>query len=119
MIVAQQDNQVERIYLVSSLIAAHMFFSVLVIQDVNEDRIETKWNCCLTQYLSWERIVNKTLQYLTLELYFVEIPLIFLGGTQRQISENICSEDDLRSRIFEIFVVKFRACLHVLGFSNI
>ena len=40
-----------------------------------------------------------------------------VGGTQ--ISENICSEDDLRSRIFEIFVVKFRACLHVLVFSNI
>ena len=42
-----------------------------------------------------------------------------IGGTQRQISENICSEDDLRSRILEIFVVKFRAYLHVLGFSNI
>ena len=36
-----------------------------------------------------------------------------LRGTQRQFSENICSEDDLRSRIFGTFVVKFclLACL--------
>ena len=34
-------------------------------------------------------------------------------GTQRILSENICSEDDLRS------VVKFLACLPLLGFSNI
>ena len=40
-------------------------------------------------------------------------------GTQRQFSENICSEDDLRSRIFGTFVLKFLACLTVLGFSNI
>ena len=40
-------------------------------------------------------------------------------GTQRQFSENICSEDDLRSRIFGTFVVKFLACLPLLRFSNI
>ena len=36
---------------------------------------------------------------------------VFAGykGTQRQFSENICSEDDLRSRIFGTFVVK--SCL--------
>ena len=32
-------------------------------------------------------------------------------GTQRQFLENICSEDDLRFRIFATFVVKFLACL--------
>ena len=42
-----------------------------------------------------------------------------LRGTQRQFSENNCSEDDLRSRIFGIFVVKFLACLPLLGFSNV
>ena len=31
----------------------------------------------------------------------------------------ICSEDDLRSRIFGSFSVKFLACLLLLGFSNI
>ena len=40
-------------------------------------------------------------------------------GTQRQFSQNICSEDDLRSGIFVTFVVKFLACLPHLGFSNI
>ena len=40
-------------------------------------------------------------------------------GTQRQFSENICSEDDLRSRIFGTFFVKFLASLPLLGFSNI
>ena len=40
-------------------------------------------------------------------------------GTQRQFSENICSEDDLRSRIFGTFFPKFLACLPLLGFSNI
>ena len=42
-----------------------------------------------------------------------------IRGTQRQFSENICSEDNLRSRIFGTFVVKFLACLPLLGFSNI
>ena len=42
-----------------------------------------------------------------------------IRGTQRQFSENICSEDDLRSRIFETFVEKFLAWLPLLGFSNI
>ena len=40
-------------------------------------------------------------------------------GTEGQFSENICSEGDLRSRIFGAFVVKFLACLPLLGFSNI
>ena len=40
-------------------------------------------------------------------------------GTQREFSENICSEDDLRSSMFGTFVLKFLACLPLLGFSNI
>ena len=40
-------------------------------------------------------------------------------GTQRQFLENICSEDDLRSRIVGTFVVKFLACLPLLGFLNV
>ena len=34
-----------------------------------------------------------------------------LRSTQRHFSENICSEDDLRSRIFRKFFLKFLACL--------
>ena len=42
-----------------------------------------------------------------------------IRGTQRQFSENICSEDDSRSRIFGTSAVKFLACLSLLGFSYI
>ena len=51
------------------------------------------------------------------EARYSGMPII--RGTQRQFSENICSEDDLTSRIFGTFVVKFLACLPLLGFSNI
>ena len=33
--------------------------------------------------------------------------------------KNVCLEDDLRSRIFRTFDVKFLACLPLLGFSNV
>ena len=41
-------------------------------------------------------------------------PLITIKGTQRQFLEVICSEDDLRSRILETFVVNVLACLPLL-----
>ena len=41
------------------------------------------------------------------------------GAPKDNFRENICSEDDLRSRIFGTFVAKFLACLPLLGFSNI
>ena len=41
------------------------------------------------------------------------------GAPNDNFRKNICSEDDLRSRIFETFVAKFLACLPLLGFSNI
>ena len=41
------------------------------------------------------------------------------GAPSDNFRKNICSEDDLRSRIFGTFVVKFLACLPFLGFSNI
>ena len=53
---------------------------------------------------------------------FVDEELVFAAitqGHQHQFSENICSEDDLRSGIFGTFFVKFLACLPLLGFSNI
>ena len=42
-----------------------------------------------------------------------------IGAPNDNFRENICSEDDLRSRIFGTFVAKFLACLPLLGFSNI
>ena len=44
---------------------------------------------------------------------------IIKQGHPTSISENICSEDDLRSTIFGTVVVKFLACPPVLVFSNI
>jgi len=41
------------------------------------------------------------------------------GAPNDNFRKNICSEDDLTSRIFGTFVVKFLACLLLLGFSNI
>ena len=41
------------------------------------------------------------------------------GAPKDNFRKNIRSEDDLRSRIFGTFVVKFLACLPLLGFSNI
>ena len=41
------------------------------------------------------------------------------GAPNDNFRKNICSEDDLRSRIFGTFVVKFLVCLPLLGFSNI
>jgi len=43
----------------------------------------------------------------------------YSGAPNGNFRENICSEDDLRTRIFGTFVVKFLACLPLLGFSNI
>ena len=43
----------------------------------------------------------------------------FSGAPNGNFRENICSEDDLRTRIFGTFVVKFLACVPLLGFSNI
>ena len=50
--------------------------------------------------------------------YEFTVKLTTNRGTQRQFLENICSEDDLRSRIFGTFVFKSLACLPLLGFSN-
>ena len=52
---------------------------------------------------------------------FLLQPVLILesGAPNCNFRENICSEDDLRSRIVETFVVKFLACLPLLGFSNI
>ena len=43
---------------------------------------------------------------------------LYSGAPNDNFRKIICSEDDLRSRIFETFVVKFLACLPLLGFSN-
>ena len=43
---------------------------------------------------------------------------LYSGAPNDNFRKIICSEDDLRSRIFETFVVKFLACLSLPGFSK-
>ena len=70
-----------------------------------------------------EKSINKLLlnniKHVTTCLYLRPSNKARSRGMQRQFLENICSEDDWRSRIFGTFVVKFLACLPLLGFSNI
>ena len=85
-------------------------------------------------------VLTKMLLYLLLRCYAVAgddiiffvicyyvvtlLPAVLLfsslsGAPNDNFRKNTCLEDDLRSRIFEVFVVKFLACLPLLGFSNI
>ena len=71
-----------------------------------------KWNIqshCLISLFNWNSPID--FRNFTISL--------LIRVTQRQCLENICSEHDLRSRIFGKFVLKLIACLPFLGFSNI
>ena len=52
------------------------------------------------------------------DLFFMP-PSMPTGAPNDNFRKDICSEDDLSTRIFGTFVVKFLACLPLLGFSNI
>ena len=49
---------------------------------------------------------------------YLKVWICHSGAPIVNFRKNICSEDDLRSRIFGTFVVKFLAYLPLLGFSN-
>ena len=48
----------------------------------------------------------------------IEVHGVQTGAPNDNFRKIICSEDDLRSRIFGSFSEKFLACLPLLGFSN-
>ena len=52
-------------------------------------------------------------------ILYSSLIIVNSGAPNGNFLENICSEDDLRSRIFGAFAVKFLACPPLLGFSNI
>ena len=66
---------------------------------------------------SVDEITSVTTQMKATKQYFPVV--LFSGAPNDNVRKNICSEDDLRCRIFGTFVVKFLACLPLLGFSNI
>ena len=81
--------------------------NIPVAEDRSEDDYEE------VDYGSGFIIRNKFRSELIITAYHVA------GAPNDNFRKNICSEDDLRSRIFGTFVVKFLACLLLLGFSNI
>ena len=93
-------NQNEPFHFVEILTYYILFFSELLISALKHELLTCREN----------------LSHLILHHFFQRLSD---RGTQRQFLENICSEDYLRSRIFGTFVVKFLACLPLLGFSNI
>ena len=76
------------------------------------NNIGSTW-CCVLQ----NRVENFCYIWASLTKFLMNMKTTF-RGTQRQFLENICSEDDLRYRIFGTFVVKFLACPPLLGFPN-
>ena len=64
-------------------------------------------------------MIRVQLLYFQLLSKTIKVDGDYSGAPNGNFRENICSEDDLRSRIFGAFVVKFLACLPLLGFSNI
>ena len=83
---------------------------------------------CHKQILGAEYYSSITFRYYSLTWFCLHEPLLNRlswyfpghapGAPNGNFRENICSEDDLRTRIFATFVVKFLACLPLLGFSN-
>ena len=73
------------------------------------------WKCETTEPWTHDELHCRIL----VELPFVMYAVRTTGAPNGNFRENICLEDDLRTRIFGTFVVKFFACLPLLGFSNI
>ena len=73
--------------------------------------IHLSFSCTLSRYINISDWITSKHELITMHNQCNR-------GTHRQFSENICSEDDLRSRIFGTFFVKFLACLPLLGFSR-
>ena len=69
---------------------------------------------CVFQFKLDGNEVGVDLVLIQLFLFSCVNHIVLIRGTQRH-SENICSEDNLRSRIFGAFVVKCLACLPLLG----
>ena len=119
-----------RLNLKFNLTCFHPLFSVRTLLTrylycLTSSKMKKWWrplHCTSWEDWNWTHVFTKNVNMLLTSMLFL---LLFTYHTQphsiirgTQFSENICSEDDLRSRIFGKFVVKFLACLPLLGFSN-
>ena len=79
--------------------------------DLLQDQFNNSaWNTCM-----YTELCRQKTQVLELIIISTCISAT-LRDTHCQFSENICSDDDLRSEIFGTFAVKFLACLPLLGY---
>ena len=83
-------------------------WTVIILHTAQIISQRTKWLfCCITWWSnqqsvvlrSFLRLLRHSLSSQPTRAYVKHLHLLF-RGTQRQFLENICSEDDLRSRIF-------------------
>ena len=87
---------------------AHAVHTDNIFFQIDSPSCSNGWQFFLKGYPgSFKRIPNPFKKGKTFFKHRVPV----LRGTQRQFSKNVCLEDDLRSRIFGAFVVKFLACL--------
>ena len=84
------------------------------------------WSTCSVLYFGQKwgfdfiRVIVRELYSILFKMYKMKLFRGFASGAPNDnFRKNICSEDNLRSRIFGTFVVKFLACLPLLGFSDI
>ena len=73
----------------------------------------------MLNYSKVSKSLNKKQSQRFSEVERVKSNYRYSGAPNDNFRKIICSEDDLRSRIFGSFSVKFLACLLLLGFSNI
>ena len=109
-----------------AMLIVKLFISPLVIfafttGEVIEDKVFRRpffdWNAT-TMHETFRKPSAST-RYIAYVIYVsFECCVPLFRGTKRQFSENICPQDDLRSRIFGTFVVKFLACQPLPGFSS-
>ena len=95
--------------------AVKLFFSVSFFNTCADGQEGVVWQpaAISLRRLSWTLTFRRSRQANSVS------PNVLSGAPNGNFRKNICSEDDLRSRIFGTFVVKFLACLPLLGFSNI
>ena len=93
----------------------YRFYQLLSIIGFIDWTSREERNLCFRGNYDWKPILIVSLVDSYVMMYYC---LANSGAPNDNFRRNICSEDDLRSRIFGTFVVKFLASLPLLGFSN-
>ena len=95
-----------------------MKYMIQAMKKISLDGYNLKDNQLLNDFVHCTK-GSKTFSYFVNYIGYIHHNQPGSGAPNDNFRKNICSEDDFRSRIFGTFVVKFLACLPLLGFSNI